>query len=366
MLNAATLSSAAACRASRATGAGTSGPERARVGLADSNDVSHATATGYHVSQADKDFFDANGYVVLRQVLTEEEMASQIDPTYFAFLEGKIRVPGRDAMEMGAGALAAAAEAGQGPWAGAVAAGGRGEEGQRAERASGDGAGGALIGGFALYNVMLPRMHHGEWQGNAFERRAKDIADQLKGGDMVIDFDQIFAKAPQSGGSAFQWHQDLAYWPDLDADPSSATCWLAVSDATLENGCLRYLPGSHLEGALRKHYTVGSSRAAATTLFTPVDESRERPVPAPVSRGDLIVHHERCLHASTPNRSDSWRHVYVLSMHKREWVEAERSLGITYSYNDPVSWQSWNRWELLSSEEAAAGGGLLMRHSGAE
>lgn len=36
----------------------------------------------------------------------------------------------------------------------------------------------------------------------------KDIANQLRGGDMAIDFDQIFAKAPHSGGSAFQWHQD--------------------------------------------------------------------------------------------------------------------------------------------------------------
>lgn len=48
--------------------------------------------------------------------------------------------------------------------------------------------------------------------------------------------------------------------------------------------------------------------------------------------------------ASHACRSDGWRHVYVLSMHKRAWVAAERARGITYSYNDAVNWQAWNRW----------------------
>jgi hypothetical protein len=81
----------------------------------------------------------------------------------------------------------------------------------------------------------------------------QDIANQLRGGDMDIDFDQIFAKRAASDDSAFLWHQDAAYWPPLQSDTSALNCWLAVSNVTRDNGCLRYIPGSHKEAALRVH-----------------------------------------------------------------------------------------------------------------
>ena len=42
-----------------------------------------------------------------------------------------------------------------------------------------------------MYNVMLPRTYYPEWQGNLHERRCRAIANQLQGGDMDIDFDQV-------------------------------------------------------------------------------------------------------------------------------------------------------------------------------
>lgn len=81
----------------------------------------------------------------------------------------------------------------------------------------------------------------------------QDIADQLQGGDMHIDYDQILAKRPHSEDAVFAWHQDMAYWPPFTSDISAATCWLAVSDSTEENGCMRFLPGSQKETELRKH-----------------------------------------------------------------------------------------------------------------
>lgn len=79
------------------------------------------------------------------------------------------------------------------------------------------------------------------------------IADQLQGGSMEIDYDQILAKRPQSEDAVFAWHQDMAYWPPFTSDISAATCWLAVTDSTEENGCMRFLPGSQKEEQLRKH-----------------------------------------------------------------------------------------------------------------
>ena len=48
-------------------------------------------------------------------------------------------------------------------------------------------------------------------------------------------------------------HQDMAYWPPFTSDTATATCWLAVSDATVENGCMRFVPESHKEAELRHH-----------------------------------------------------------------------------------------------------------------
>ena len=45
----------------------------------------------------------------------------------------------------------------------------------------------------------------------------------------------------------------MAYWPPFTSDTATATCWLAVSDATVENGCMRFVPESHKEGELRHH-----------------------------------------------------------------------------------------------------------------
>lgn len=71
---------------------------------------------------------------------------------------------------------------------------------------------------------------------------------------MSVDYDQILAKRPRSPDSIFSWHQDLAYWPPTRADPATATCWLAVDDSTIENGCMKFVPGSHLEDNLRDHF----------------------------------------------------------------------------------------------------------------
>ncbi len=95
----------------------------------------------------------------------------------------------------------------------------------------------------------------------------QDIADQLQGGDMQIDYDQILAKRPHSEDAVFAWHQDMAYWPPFTSDISAATCWLAVSESTEENGCMRFLPGSQKETELRRH--APGERSQSDTLNLP-------------------------------------------------------------------------------------------------
>ncbi len=251
----------------------------------------------YRVSEAEIRRFHVDGYVHLEGVLAEDELAV-IEAVYQRFLRREIAVVGRDFCDM-----------------------------------SGDYA--RPVHEYSIVNVMLPRVYHPAWRGNLYERRAAAIASQLFGDDMVLDYDQLLAKPPRRADGVFEWHQDLAYWP-VTPDTRTATLWLALDDADVDNGCMRFVPGSHRESALRPHRPRAGSRDESHTLVADVDDSRDRVVPAMIRRGDVTVHCERVLHGSGPNRSDRWRRAYVVAFRARATVEEERRRGFTHSHNDSL------------------------------
>jgi len=249
----------------------------------------------YIVSADELEAFRRDGYVHLRGVMSPQEMDS-IEWVYDRFLRGEIAVEGKDFNDMTTG------QHGTDP------------------------------SGYAVVNVMLPRRYHPEWQGNLFERRAQSIADQLCGEGMTIDFDQLLAKSPGRPDAVFHWHQDQAYWIDTE-DRRTATCWLAVDDSTVENGCMQFLPGSHHE-PVRPHRPLHEDRSASHTLVTDLGPG-DSTVPVPIGRGDITVHNEGVLHGSGGNRSaSSYRRAYIVAFRSRSTVEEERRRGFTHSHND--------------------------------
>ena len=249
----------------------------------------------YVLSPEDIESFRRDGYVHLTGVMSAEEMVA-IEEVYERFLRGEIAVTGKDFNDMTTG------EHGTDPT------------------------------GYAVVNVMLPRKYYPTWQGNLFERRAQSIAEQLCGEGMTIDFDQLLAKSPGRSDAVFHWHQDQAYWIDTD-DRRTATCWLAVDDSTTENGCMQFLPGSHLE-PVRPHRPLHGDRSSSHTLVTdlrPTDVMR----PVEIRRGDITVHNEGVLHGSGGNfSSSSYRRAYIVALRSTSTVAEERRRGFTHSHND--------------------------------
>jgi hypothetical protein len=143
---------------------------------------------------------------------------------------------------------------------------------------------------------MLPRRYYPQWQGNVYERRTAQIAAQLCGDGMTIDYDQLLAKQPYKHDAIFAWHQDMAYWPDTP-DRRTATFWLAVDDSTLENGCMRFVPATNHETELRPHAPVYGGRGTSHALGTDLREG-DQVVVKPIARGDCTVHNERVMHGS--------------------------------------------------------------------
>jgi hypothetical protein len=248
----------------------------------------------YVVSEAERAHFHARGYVHLRGLLTEHEVA-ELDPVYDRFLRREIEVPGRDYCDMA------------------------GDYGRHPDD-------------FSIVNVMLPRRYYPQWQGNVFERRASSVATQLCGPGMVLDYDQLLAKRPRRDDAVFAWHQDMAYWPTTP-DTRTATLWLALDDSTLENGCMRFVPATLTEPELRPHVPLYGDRGTSHALGTEL-RATDEVVAVPIRRGDVTVHNERVMHGSGGNSTDGHRRAYVLAFRAEDTVRTERGLGFTHSHND--------------------------------
>ena len=133
-----------------------------------------------------------------------------------------------------------------------------------------------------------------------------DIAAELTGsaGPLLLYDDQAFLK-PAFAGSEKPLHQDNSYFR-MEPHDAAVTCWIAVDDSTLENGCMRYIPGSHKLGLL-PHKALSAAHLTPEAPFDPNDE-----IPAPVGAGGAIFHHLLCLHSSRANTSPRSRRAWAL------------------------------------------------------
>jgi phytanoyl-CoA hydroxylase len=119
--------------------------------------------------------------------------------------------------------------------------------------------------------------------------------------------DQIQYKPPRVGGPT-DWHQDHPYWPIIQP-PDLISAWVALEDATVENGCMRMVPGSHKWGA-HKGGTIGTD----PDTFEPTPDLDALPpdikieiVPCEVKKGQVMFHHCLTWHGSPWNRSERGR-----------------------------------------------------------
>jgi phytanoyl-CoA hydroxylase len=139
------------------------------------------------------------------------------------------------------------------------------------------------------------------WQTDEHMRRllfqpglGKFVAEVAGIDGVRIWHDQALIKGPYSNPTAF--HLDVPYWSFQSAD--AITIWIALDDATIENGCLYYVPGSHLA---RKFDNVGiTSRLGALFGIYP-DWADVTPVPCPVQAGGALFHNGLTFHGAGAN-----------------------------------------------------------------
>ncbi|MEO6289052.1 MAG: phytanoyl-CoA dioxygenase family protein [Ginsengibacter sp.] len=137
-------------------------------------------------------------------------------------------------------------------------------------------------------------------------------ASQLLG-DKPVRFwhDQLFYKPAKKGG-VVAWHQDYSYWTRTKP-MEHITCWVALDDATIENGCLNYIAGSHRWGLLPKTVIAGELHGIRDFLNDEQKRQFDHPQPTPVKAGEAIFHHPLTLHGSGENRSNNSRRAFVIN-----------------------------------------------------
>ena len=156
----------------------------------------------------------------------------------------------------------------------------------------------------------------------------------------------LFAKPPGFQGQA--WHQDEIYIPTRDRSLCGA--WIALDDATVENGCLWVLPGSHRNGMLypQRPHEMPEEFDFADMSYG-FDDSAE--IPVEVRAGTVVFFNGYLLHRSRVNRSDRYRRVlvnhYCNAWSRLPWSivdgespsRANRRCIVPVAGVDPYAWQ---------------------------
>lgn len=160
-----------------------------------------------------------------------------------------------------------------------------------------------MAAGGDSYSISTAHRKHAGVHDILTDRRIVAYVSDLLGENVIGWGSHFFCKMPHDG-KAVAWHQDASYWP---LSPSKAvTVWLAIDDADLENGCMKFISGSHHCG----HLTYRESSAEDHSVLGQTVEDPEQYGAIAVDdlkAGQISIHSDLLLHGSEANNSDRRR-----------------------------------------------------------
>jgi ectoine hydroxylase-related dioxygenase (phytanoyl-CoA dioxygenase family) len=128
------------------------------------------------------------------------------------------------------------------------------------------------------------------------------LVGRLVRGDPILVAVETFNK-PAKVGSGVPHHQDNAYF--CQNPPDMLTVWIAIDAATMENGPIYYVIGSHKLGTL-PHKPSGVAGNSMGMVDAPLADA-DRDFCGTLAPGDALIHHCQTIHYSAPNKSDRSR-----------------------------------------------------------
>jgi ectoine hydroxylase-related dioxygenase (phytanoyl-CoA dioxygenase family) len=239
------------------------------------------------VTKKQIDQFEENGFLEIKNLLTPAEVAYYRN-LYEDFLTGKVAIAGYRS-DLGGHASNAAVET-------------------KVE---------------LITQIMVPSRIVPSLLNEQLHKKSLSIAQQLLGNDMALDFDMLIDKAPHTN-TATPWHQDCAYWISMP-DTRAVSCWVALDKATIKNGCMWYVPGSH-KLPVRPHVQAGKGGGALQC-----EASESEGIAIEINPGDCVFHHGGTLHYSRGNSTSTRRRAFITNFRSQAMIDFERSQGCDHT-----------------------------------
>jgi len=180
---------------------------------------------------------------------------------------------------------------------------------QQSAASRGDGEGGAIR------LVVENEVQDDLYGAIVRSQRIVDRMQQVLGDEVYHYHHKMILKEARTGG-AWAWHQDYGYWYNNGClYPDMGSCLIAIDRATVENGCLQVLRGSHKLGRIN-HDKVGDQTGADPERVAAACERLEL-VYCTLDPGDAIFFHANLLHRSDQNRSENDRWAFICCYNTR-------------------------------------------------
>ena len=183
--------------------------------------------------------------------------------------------------------------------------------------------------------IKTPHLHHPVYEKMVRHPKIVAVLQKLWGPNVRFDLSKLNLKSA-GFGSPVEWHQDWAFYPHTNDD--LAAVGIMIDDFTPENGSMQVIPGSH-KGPIYDHHAKGHFVGGIDPSKSNIDFSKA--VMCTGKAGSITVHHARILHASSANVSGAPR---------RFLLHQYRAADAWPLIHPPAD---WNKWEslLVSGEE---------------
>ena len=131
-----------------------------------------------------------------------------------------------------------------------------------------------------------------------------EAAKEILGENILVWSAALFIKEASST-KIVSWHQDLTYWQLNDI--KEVTCWLAISSARKQAGCMKFIPGSHKNRIVPHNDTFDENNLLTRGQEISVEVNENEAVYAELDPGQASFHHGLLFHSSGPNTTDDRR-----------------------------------------------------------
>ncbi|TVX99385.1 phytanoyl-CoA dioxygenase family protein [Paenibacillus cremeus] len=159
---------------------------------------------------------------------------------------------------------------------------------------------------------------------------ALDLVEPITGPNIIMWTSHFICKDPLVG-RATPWHEDSAYWKGrFDNYENIVTIWLALDRSSEENGCMRVIPGTHVNG-FSEYEAVDGSRNLFKTQIKNINDSDA--VYFELAPGECSLHDSRIIHGAKPNTSNYRRCGYTM-----------RYLSASTKVHDNKKNEGWKFW----------------------